>query len=296
MKRFLNIGLVVAVVLLGFTLGRMTGNGLLPLAAGPKVYPLPPPPPQPSAATEKMDTVEEHKLIVETPAEGGTVQDAFLVTGRADAAIRTVSIEVLDADQRSVFTTSVDLSSTDEFTRFSINGAVNTFGASELPNIPERRVLVITGLDKAGVVVESVERHLLYGKGDMVEVSVQFQNAKKDVGADLCATTTPVQRFIPSDTNVYRAAVEALLAGPTAEEVSGGYSTSIPAKVILKDIGADSGGIVTANFNATLDRNVAGSCRVGAIRNQIERTLLQFPEVHGVVIAVDGDVDNALQP
>lgn len=296
MKRLLNIGLVVAVVLLGFTLGRMTGDGLLPLDAGPKVYPLPPPPPQPSEATEKMDTVEEHRLIVETPSEGGIVQDAFLITGRADASIRSVTVDVLHEDRQPIYSTFAAMQGTDGFARFSINGAVDTFGAAVLPDVPEPIVLVVTGLDKDGGVVEAVERRLLYGKGDMVGVSVQFQNAGKDLTSDICSTTHAVQRFVPSDTNIYRAAIEELLAGPTADELNDGYSTSIPPKVILKDIGADAGGIVTANFTAALDKNVAGSCRVGAIRAQIERTLSQFPEVRGVVIAVEGDSSTALQP
>lgn len=296
MKRLLNIGLVIVVVLLGFTLGRMTGDGLLLLDTGPKVYPLPPPPPQPSVATEKMDTVEEHQLIVETPVEGGIVQNAFLVTGRADASVRNITIDVLGKDRQSIFTTSASMPGTDGFARFSINAAVDTAGAATLPDVPEPLVLVVTGIDKDGAVVETVERNLLYGKGDMVAVSVQFQNAEKGPTSDICETTFAVQRFIPSDTNIYRAAIEELLKGPTAAESAEGYSTSIPPKVILKDVGADADGIVTANFNATLDKNVAGSCRVLAIRAQIERTISQFLEVHGVVIEVEGESETALQP
>jgi spore germination protein GerM len=39
-----------------------------------------------------------------------------------------------------------------------------------------------------------------------------------------------------------------------------------------------------------------GSCKISAIRAQIERTLMPFPGVESVVISVEGDVAGALQP
>jgi len=41
---------------------------------------------------------------------------------------------------------------------------------------------------------------------------------------------------------------------------------------------------------------VAGSCRVGAIRAQIEETLKQFPTVQNVIISVNGNTENILEP
>ena len=55
-------------------------------------------------------------------------------------------------------------------------------------------------------------------------------------------------------------------------------------------------GVATADFNARLDEGVAGSAMVMAIRGQIEQTLLQFPTVDEVVISVDGETEEVLQP
>jgi spore germination protein GerM len=41
---------------------------------------------------------------------------------------------------------------------------------------------------------------------------------------------------------------------------------------------------------------VGGSCRVSGIRNQIIQTLKQFPTIKNVVISVEGNSEEALQP
>ena len=72
--------------------------------------------------------------------------------------------------------------------------------------------------------------------------------------------------------------------------------TTIPSGARLKSVAADAEGIVRADFATTLDRGVGGSCRVAAIREQITRTLKQFPEVRDVVISVNGRTEDILQP
>lgn len=58
-----------------------------------------------------------------------------------------------------------------------------------------------------------------------------------------------------------------------------------------------SGGVATAGFSAALDEGVAGSCRVSAIRTQIESTLKQFPSVSSVIISAEGKTPaETLQP
>ncbi|MFP3868831.1 MAG: GerMN domain-containing protein [Desulfobacteraceae bacterium] len=51
-----------------------------------------------------------------------------------------------------------------------------------------------------------------------------------------------------------------------------------------------------ADFDQTLEYRVAGSCRVQAIRAQIEHTLRQFPTVTEVVISINGKTEEILEP
>jgi spore germination protein GerM len=55
-------------------------------------------------------------------------------------------------------------------------------------------------------------------------------------------------------------------------------------------------GVATADFSPELRAYGGGSARVQQIRAQITRTLLQFPTVREVRIAVAGQIEGVLQP
>lgn len=129
-----------------------------------------------------------------------------------------------------------------------------------------------------------------------LEIQAYFSNPQLLAsGQDDCATVFPVTRTIPRTTAVARAAVEQLLAGPTDEEKSRGYSTAINPEVSIQRLVIENG-TATIDFSAQLERSVAGSCRVTAIRAQITETLRQFPTVQQVTISIDGRTDDILQP
>lgn len=117
-------------------------------------------------------------------------------------------------------------------------------------------------------------------------------------GDEACEAVWPVARAVAptgGDTLAEaRAALTELLRGPTPAERDRGYLTNIPEGVELRSLRVEEG-TAYADFGETMHR-AAGSCRVLAIRAQIERTLLQLPTVDVVVISVDGDVEEALQP
>jgi spore germination protein GerM len=104
----------------------------------------------------------------------------------------------------------------------------------------------------------------------------------------------PAPRTVPAETPA-AGALRALLQGPTPEEKARGLLTEIPPGTKLRKLTLQ-GGTARASFSAELDREVAGSSRVTAIRRQIELTLRQFSEVDEVVIEVDGRVEDVLQP
>lgn len=132
------------------------------------------------------------------------------------------------------------------------------------------------------------------GVGDGLEiVDVYFPNSKLDPKHLDCAKVFPVKRAVdPKDAP--KAALEALLKGPTSEELEAGYFTTLPDDANLNGLAVE-GGVAHADFDAALNK-VAGSCRVGAIRAQIEATLLQFPEIGRAAVSVDGNEKEALQP
>lgn len=130
--------------------------------------------------------------------------------------------------------------------------------------------------------------------GETQKIKVFFNNNNLDPEI-FCHKVFPTEREIPKTEAVARAALEALLKGPNEVEKSAGYFTSInPGVKIQKLTIAD--GTAKVDFDKTLAQAVGGSCRVSAIRAQITETIKQFPTVKEVIIAIDGRVEDILQP
>lgn len=128
---------------------------------------------------------------------------------------------------------------------------------------------------------------------DPAHVKVFFQKYNLDSSMDACTEVHESIRIIEKTDGIARAAINELLGGVNGVEADRGFFSNIPEGVVLRDIKIEDG-TAYADFNDKL--NAGGSCRVSAIRAQIEETLKQFPTVSGVVISVNGNVDEALQP
>ncbi len=135
---------------------------------------------------------------------------------------------------------------------------------------------------------------VVFSQGETMVVKVFFSNEESRTEMD-CSVTSPRERVIAKTQAMARAAIELLLAGPTLEEKSAGYFTSINPLVKLNSISIQAGK-ARVDFDEKLEQAVGGSCRVSAIRSQIEDTLRQFPTVKEVIISVNGRTEDILQP
>lgn len=124
-------------------------------------------------------------------------------------------------------------------------------------------------------------------------VQLFFSDINKDPQGFECNKTYPVSRVVSKVSGIARKAIEELLKGTTTEESLAGIKTTIPKGVVLQSISIE-GGVARVDFNLALEGG--GSCRVAAIRSQIANTLRQFPSVSEVVISVNGNSAEALQP
>jgi hypothetical protein len=116
------------------------------------------------------------------------------------------------------------------------------------------------------------------------------------------------QQIVKSE-RVEQAALEALLWGPPRTQMS--FATALPtpqevlgfpgrevdwgARVRLRSLTV-ADGVATADFSRELRAYGGGSARVRTIREQITRTLTQFPSVREVRIAIEGQVEGVLEP
>jgi len=297
MKKFLILAAVFLVAVFGFLAGRMTAPPSLPIMEDPiaeehvipEAFPEPPETTPYVAATP--DEEDEQGLIVESPAEQSAANGPFDLSGRALAG-SLIKAELRRASDREVVWTGeylVEKMSDSEFGRFDMT--------VEPPlDEAEGYVLEVSRLQGDGHEgVETVTRDVAVGIADAVKVKVFFSKIEYG-GLGDCSDVTAVSRVVSSNDPVYRATVEELLRGPTEAERSEGFMTSLPEGVVLKSVAADASGTVIADFSSSLNRQVAGSCLVTTIRSQISETLMQFPEVREVIIAVEGRFEDVLQP
>ncbi len=126
-------------------------------------------------------------------------------------------------------------------------------------------------------------------------VKVYFNNTIFDPGLMDCSKVFPVDREIEPTLAVGRAALEELFLGPTDEETNKGYLTNLNVGTFLSTLSIEDG-VAKADFTEQLQTAVGGSCRTAAIRSQITETLKQFPTVKDVIISIDGQTQNILQP
>ncbi|TML89569.1 MAG: hypothetical protein E6G08_05040 [Actinobacteria bacterium] len=91
----------------------------------------------------------------------------------------------------------------------------------------------------------------------------------------------PVARSVPRTKAVARAAVEQLLAGPTAAERDAGFGTDVPAAAELR-------GVTVADRTATVDFSKSFAEGADAAIAQVVYTLTQFPTVSRVRFELDG--------
>lgn len=123
-------------------------------------------------------------------------------------------------------------------------------------------------------------------------VKAYFGNSS--AGAE-CEKVVSVSREIPKTVTTGRAALEELLKGPTTAEKNSGYTTAINPGVKINSLTIQDG-VARADFSKELNTNVAGSCRVNAIRAQITETLKQFSSVNNVIISINGNSEGILEP
>lgn len=123
-------------------------------------------------------------------------------------------------------------------------------------------------------------------------------------------TVQPARRVVPRTAAIGTAALEALLWGPTPRDGPNRTSalptpeqvTSYPGRapdwgprVTLRSLKIENG-VATADFSPEMSAYGGGSLRVKLIRDQISRTLLEFPSVREVRIAVAGQTEGVLEP
>lgn len=234
------------------------------------------------------------EIIVYSPKPGEAVANPIFVSGRTSSGIwffeGSFPIFVFDGNNKELGRSHV--SSRGEWMTenpIEFTGEIS-YKKPEMGN----GFLLFESDDPSGL-GKNIKRYKIPIKfsDEKMMVKIFFSDAKRDPGVSDCGRVYPAGRVIEKTLSVGRAALEELLKGPTLEEKVSGFSTSIPDGVKIQNLVIEDG-VAKVDFNSAIE--TGGSCRVSAIRAQIENTLKQFPTVSSVMISVNGSVEKALQP
>ncbi len=131
---------------------------------------------------------------------------------------------------------------------------------------------------------------------ELTSVKVFFGNTTLDASTESCDQVYSVVREIEPTVAVAKEALDQLLVGVTETEAGAGFFTSINQQARVESL-VVTDGTATVVFNQDFATGMAGSCKVTAVRAQIEQTLKQFSTIEAVVIKITGVPDEeVLQP
>lgn len=126
-------------------------------------------------------------------------------------------------------------------------------------------------------------------------VEVYFGNTTKGSAED-CSKVFPISRVVLNAETLGPGALEAMLRGVTDEsEKRAGYFSSLNDGVLIQKFDIVNK-VAYVDFNSRFNEMVGGSCRVIAIRSQVEKTLTDLPDIDSVVMSVDGQTEGILEP
>ncbi|MFA6171478.1 MAG: Gmad2 immunoglobulin-like domain-containing protein [Patescibacteria group bacterium] len=230
-------------------------------------------------------------IIVSLPLPGDSIGNPVTIKGEARVFENTFNYRVKDSAGNILAEKTAMASAPDA-------GQYGDFEITIRYSVPKTDNGVIEVFDysaKDGSVIDLVSIPVVFKKVETAKIKVYFGNSKKDPNASDCNQVFAAEREIPKTEAIGRAAIEELLAGPTAAEKEEGYFTSLNSGAILQKLTIENGE-AKADFDDTLQAGVGGSCKVAAIRAQIAGTLKQFSTVKSVIISINGRTEDILQP
>ena len=242
-------------------------------------------------ADQPASLPKEINITVSEPKVNDEVSLPLIVKGQARVFESTVNYRLKDADGSLLV---------ENFTT-ALSPDMGQFGAFEIstvypkPKGTKGTVEVFWYSPKDGAELDKVIIPVVFGEVETTNVKVFFGDRNIDPGTLNCDKAYSQDRRKPKTTGVAKAALEQLLAGPTINEGDKGIFTSINQGTKLKSLKIETG-TALADFDEMLGLNVAGSCRVMAIRAEIEQTLKQFSTIKNVVISINGKSEDILQP
>jgi hypothetical protein len=266
--------------------------------------------------SNSIKIVDQPNILIYSPTSGTKISNYFIVKGFARVFENTFSIRLKDAVSNTLYFEKSFMTKTGEMGQYGeINHAISL--GEVATDINDKTSLILEVFEysaKDGLEINKVTVPLIFSSpftsttkvsggptttmnGVEETIKIYFNNNKLDPEIS-CNKVFPVERklIINDDFDrTVRLVLEQLLFGPNQTEIADSYSTSLPVNVKINKTNLVEGEL-TVDFDNQLQAGIGGSCRVSAIRTQITKTLMDLPGVDSVLISIDGNINDILQP
>lgn len=240
---------------------------------------------------KKIEEKPQANISVSEPVPNQEIASPVTIKGLARVFESQLNVRVKDASGKTIVEKSVMANSSDagQFGPFEISLYYPLLKA------PDGVIEAFDYSAKDGSEIDKVIVPVKFRRTEIATIKLFFGSSASDPQGFNCNKSYPAGRQIAKTQSLARVALEELLLGPTAEEKTNGFFTSINKGVKIQKLTVENR-VARVDFGEALQAQVGGSCRVAAIRSQIAETLKQFPSVKDVVISIDGRTEDILQP
>lgn len=162
------------------------------------------------------------------------------------------------------------------------------------PNVVTGYLEVFEYSARDGSQVNMVTVPVSFPYNDFMTLNVFFSHSAPAGIPGECLYVQSVERILPASLAVAKHTIWAMLQGPKAAETAEGFFTGIPSGTTLNSIYIEDR-IAYVDFSIELN-STAGSCGIAGVTSMIRENLLQFSTIDDVVISVEGQTEDILQP
>lgn len=229
----------------------------------------------------------DNLIRVTSPQPYATVSSPLTITGEARGNWyfeASFPVRILDADGKELGVSHAEAQGdwmTEDFVPFN---ASLTFSNPTTPT----GILVLEKDNPSGLPEHADEIRIPVSFSTSTrDVTLYFYDAERDKdenGNVMCSEQglVEIQRQVPVTKTPIQDAINLLLDGPTTQEKQTGIDSEFPLEGLeLKGANLKNGHL-TLEFSDPNNKTTGGSCRVGVLRSQIDKTAKQFPEVNSV--------------
>lgn len=233
----------------------------------------------------------DSNITIISPLGNQAVTSPVEISGRVRVFEGFVLFRVRDSQNNIIADSSIETGvGAPEWGAYSINLTYPQ------PSTPSGFIEVYTQSAKDGSGQDLIRLPVQFADFKNLIVNLFYSNINEDPELLNCDVVFPVAREIPFSDNILGGVLGVLFNGLTETEIGQGFVNNLPQEGIQLLNMSLTTTTLTLDFNNVLGEGVSGVCRATAIRAQLTQTMSQFDIIDDVIISIEGETEDILQP